>query len=121
MPIMSTKIIVRFKVAMLLAVFWVMLAGCTDDEFGRLGASCLTDDECGANGICLTGNDYPGGFCSYPCGHSSECPQYAACVDTRGGVCLPQCINDKECAPGYDCKTLSFRGSAGKVRVCRGD
>lgn len=111
----------KFKFGLFIALVWLLFAGCTDDQFDRLGASCRVDRDCAEGGICLTGKDYPGGFCSYACGHSSECPQYAACVDTRGGVCLLQCLNDQECAPGYECKNMDFRGSAGKVRVCRGD
>lgn len=115
----------KIKISAFFILFFCALAlgawACGDGEFERFGAECDVDEHCADGSICLRGGDYPGGFCSFPCDHSSQCPVEAACVDKRGGVCLFQCQKDRHCPYDYECKKKSFKGSAGKVRVCMGD
>jgi hypothetical protein len=105
------------------ATFLVLLfaAGCGDDRADSLGAPCSRDAHCGERAFCLEGGDFPGGFCSVPCGHSSQCPDDTACIDKRNGACLFRCRDSSECPSGWRCQDEDLKGSPGRVSVCIGN
>lgn len=81
------------------------------------GAPCAVDAEC-SGGVCLTGEAFPGGFCSSP-GCPSGCPAGSNCSDTGqfGTFCAPECTSDTECREGYGCRREGRRGETPR-RMC---
>jgi hypothetical protein len=113
----------RISPALFAAAFLAIVAGCSasSDVSRELGARCEEQDEC--DDRCLSGQAYPGGFCSASCDRDSDCPAEAACVDVDGGVCLFDCGDAGECAflgSGWQCWSESSHGAAGEVMVCIG-
>jgi hypothetical protein len=108
----------------LLACVVLGVAACGRDEAvsRTLGARCDLAAECDER--CLTGAEYPGGFCSITCDRTDECPSGAYCIADTGqsGVCLFSCARDTDCAflgTGWRCQERDAHPS-GKVMVCRG-
>ena len=96
-----------------------------DDGVSRtLGARCESSRDCDDRCL-LPSNDYPGGICTLSCNRSDECPRDADCVDREGGVCLYQCVDDRDCTflgPNWTCHEDNLREDQNtKVRVCRGN
>jgi hypothetical protein len=87
---------------------------------GLVGGRCIVDGDC--QGRCLRGGDFPGGYCSVPCGTDRDCPEATACIDKEGGVCLLQCRDRADCVdlgPDYTCAGKSSKAVSGlKVAVC---
>jgi len=82
-------------------------------------ARCDRSEEC--NERCLTGTDYPGGFCTIGCARSTECPSDTTCADREGGICLFQCTGNVDCTflgTGWGCKSVDLRGGGIQVMVC---
>ena len=79
-------------------------------EPNPLGAFCTGDADC-ASGDCLTGDHWPGGYCSSGC---DACD--GACGATPDGdKCLTACEADLGCRGGYVCS------DGGCVGPCKGD
>lgn len=104
------------------AVLVVALAGCGGSDVSRtLGARCDVLSEC--NDRCLTGDDFPGGFCSVSCDVTGDCPADAECVDLEGGVCLFSCLEPANCeflGLGWTCAPAAG-AEGGEVTVCIGN
>jgi hypothetical protein len=102
-----------------LAALTALALGCSSSEVSRqLGARCSSVREC--DELCLTGNDYPDGFCSTRCESDDDCPADARCARQQGGRCLFRCSNDDDCAflgSKWDCENEPSASG----RVCRGD
>jgi hypothetical protein len=47
-----------------------------------------------------------------------DCPGGAACVDLKGGVCLPACADDSWCGPSFHCRAKRNRSAPGDSYVC---
>ena len=106
----------------ILAILALALAACQHSDVSReLGARCVSASDCDQR--CLSGGDWPDGFCTIACETDNDCPSDAACLEEEGGVCAFSCVDDRSCAflgPGYTCKERDARGGAGKRMVCRG-
>jgi hypothetical protein len=114
------------RVTLLAAIAAVALGALTpscgvDEPVSRvIGARCDLASECDER--CLTGGDFPGGFCSTTCDLSTTCPRGAACSADQGGVCLFTCVIDRDCeflGIGWRCQQRDGVAS-NKVMVCRG-
>lgn len=107
-----------------LSLIWValfVLSGCGSDVYDGVGARCHADRDCPAPGRCLQGSDFPGGFCSFSCNHSGQCPSGTECIDKKGGACLFQCDGNADCPGGWECSREKLREHGGvRVRVCIG-
>jgi hypothetical protein len=98
------------------------LVACQSSDVSRkLGARCDTNSECAQT--CLSGGDWPGGFCSISCDTDANCPSDARCIDENGGVCAFACAADPDCTflgAGYTCKAVDTHPQGTQVTVCRG-
>jgi hypothetical protein len=103
-------------------VIALALAGCQSLDVSRdLGARCDLVKDC--NERCLTGNGWPGGFCTTTCDTRADCPGNSTCIDEQGGVCAFSCARDGDCSflgAGYTCQALDSHGAGTKVMACRG-
>jgi hypothetical protein len=100
------------------------LAGCgIDSEVSRsIGARCVSSDDC--DDRCLTGPEFPGGFCSLSCDDDADCPGSSICVEREGGVCLYLCEVVADCeflGDGWECVGDAARPGGEDVLVCRAD
>jgi hypothetical protein len=104
-------------------VLVVAIAACQSSNVSRdLGARCDGLADC--NQACLSGEPWPGGFCTTLCDDDLGCPDDAACVEEQGGVCEFRCMGDTDCVflgVGYACTLIDDHGGGLKVMVCRGD
>ncbi|MFN0246982.1 MAG: hypothetical protein ACKV2T_08730 [Kofleriaceae bacterium] len=106
------------------AILVLVLVACGGgrDVDRLLGARCDDDNDCDER--CLgPNNDFPEGLCSYRCEVSDECPPDAWCIDTNGGVCLFDCIDDLDCdflGREWVCRDRDLRNGGGRERVCVG-
>lgn len=106
------------------ALVLVLLTACGGgrDVDRLLGARCSVDSDCEER--CLGPNDdFPDGLCSFQCDVNADCPSDAWCVETNGGVCLYDCIDDTDCdflGPRWVCRDRDLHGSGGSERVCIG-
>jgi cysteine-rich repeat protein len=78
-----------------------------DDGLARDGESCTGNADC-ESGYCLTGTDWPGGFCASFCSREdSLCPGDGNCFAmssyTHAAVCIDGCTSSVECRSGYWC------------------
>ena len=112
----------RWLVAVAVAfavLFGVAASGCGSSDVTRaVGARCASEREC--DELCLTGGDYPDGFCSLRCEDDGDCPGDTRCAREQGGVCLFKCEEDNECeflGEKWDCEGAPNASG----RVCRGD
>lgn len=107
-----------------LAAIALFMSGtaCGGSDVSRtLGARCDELAECSER--CLTGDQFPGGFCSVSCDDDGDCPGDSACVDSEGGVCLFSCVDPADCdflGLGWTCATLD-RTEGGEVTACSGE
>jgi len=85
-----------------------------------VGGDCTVSRECDVDSRCLTGEDFPGGYCARSCDSTDQCPEGSACVAEAGGVCMVSCASSAECRSeeGYDCVELEARGAVGTANVC---
>jgi hypothetical protein len=105
-----------------IALFALILAACGGSDVSRtLGARCDVLSEC--EDRCLTGDPFPGGFCSVSCDVESDCPGSAVCVDSEGGICLFPCTEPTDCdflGLGWSCAAL-VSTEGGEVMACSGE
>jgi hypothetical protein len=111
---------VRFTVVLVLAF------ACQSSDVSRqVGARCDVSSQCDERCLGPDGN-FPGGFCTISCDHSSDCPNDTdtACVDDDGGACLFRCLANSDCTflgAGWVCKPEPERGNSNvQVSVCAG-
>ncbi len=106
---------IRLAAAVLLVS--MLLLGCGKSDVSRtLGARCESEREC--DDLCLTGDDFPDGFCSVSCDSDDDCPDDARCVRHQGGRCLFACDRDEDCeflGDKWECKDESNASG----QVCR--
>jgi hypothetical protein len=86
-----------------------------------VGIACTKQSECGDNGVCLGGSQFPGGYCSESCTgevvtEGDPCPTNSTCVQVSeaSAVCLADCDTKNPCRANYACQTTSD----GKTSVC---
>jgi len=102
-------------------VFALATAACGDDDYAPyaiVGAACRSDFDCAPGVSCETGGDFPDGTCALPCRGHFDCPGNTACIDVKGGVCLPRCNNTLQCRPRYECKDRKDRDGDGQSLIC---
>lgn len=83
-----------------------------------VGAKCSTDIQCGpVHATCLTGESWPGGYCSSTgCSENEPCTDGAVCVSEGGeSYCLRACdeVGENACRAGYRCESVAGH------RACR--
>lgn len=79
------------------------------------GAPCAANDEC-LGGTCLTGDEWPDGYCTHTdCGTSCDSPDAGCVQQGNDSFCAEYCSGDDDCREGYACATAS--GSPGRVCV----
>ena len=111
----------RFELA-----FLVLLLGCGESDVGpegkAVGGRCTADDDCSRR--CLTGGQFPEGYCSQTCTTAKDCPGGSACVAVDGtGVCIAPCHVANDCngfGPGYSCSREARQEGGEGVLVCIG-
>jgi hypothetical protein len=76
---------------------------------GSIGSSCAQPTDC-AEGLCLSSETLPGGYCSKSCGAQvislgDGCPDDAACtqINEATSLCLALCGTLAPCRAGYVC------------------
>jgi hypothetical protein len=110
------------RIVTALAVLVLAACGGGRDVDRLLGAKCDGDSDCEER--CYGPNDdFPEGLCSYQCDVDRDCPSDAWCIDTDGGVCLFDCVDDIDCdflGREWVCRDRDRRGGGGRERVCVG-
>jgi hypothetical protein len=83
--------------------------GATTGGALELGTPCEADSDC-AGGRCLSGEAFPGGYCTAACTASVDCGEGAACINVSlsnpvnaEDLCLVRCKGDSDCRNGYVC------------------
>ncbi|MCG8420406.1 MAG: hypothetical protein MJE77_20935 [Proteobacteria bacterium] len=107
----------------LIAVALAVACSTSSPVSREIGARCQGHDDC--DEMCLSGDDYPDGFCSQSCDKSGDCAGDAICVDIDQGVCLFSCQSAADCeflGPGWTCQAKPSRPAGDtEVNVCVGD
>lgn len=111
--------------ALLLTVS-LLMGACGSDDVGPsghvVGARCTADKDCAKR--CLTGGEFPDGYCSQTCTTARDCPGGAACIGVEGaGVCMVTCHVANDCdgfGPGYLCSRGARQEGGEGVLVCIG-
>ena len=92
------------------------------DCVSRVGSNAGVGTPCSANngcnsGFCIAIADFPGGYCSSPCGgHLGSCEPGSDCYQLESGssFCLAVCTRDAECRDGYGCTIVEQGGDLTK-------
>ena len=99
--------------------------GCGADDVGPrsriVGGRCTTDTDCVKR--CVTGAEFPGGYCTVTCANSNDCPGGSACVASNAGICVATCQVAAHCedyGPGYQCGLATNQAGGAGSRVCLG-
>lgn len=74
-------------------------SGCSS----KIGDSCSSNSDCGANRIC--DRSQPGGYCTTsPC-ERNVCPTEAICIvfENTESYCMKRCSSDSDCRRDYEC------------------
>ena len=115
--------------ALLLGLF--LLSACGDDggpagtagnDSTLVGGPCMSNTECD-QGLCQSGDAFPGSICTLSCGGSNNCPSGSSCAELdRGWVCLVDCMDTADCREQWSCESLIEAGTNGgsTVSVCIG-
>ena len=111
-----------------LAVAAFLLAAtlsCGSDDVGpqshMVGGRCTVDNDCIKR--CVTGMQFPGGYCTVSCLTDHDCPGGATCAGAlngiAGGICLATCQVAADCngyGAGYQCnRQTSQAGGLGAL------
>lgn len=110
----------RSALGMLTGLTLLLAVGCGNgvgNSGAEVGGSCVVSSDCSVLSRCLTGADFPGGYCAASCDSTADCPDGSVCVEQQGGICVVDC---SECRgdDGYSCQDLPARGAGGTVRGC---
>lgn len=110
----------KVLVASILMITGFVLAcgGGGSDE--AVGATCRDDLDCEQR--CMSGGDYPGGFCTLSCRDDRDCTSDSICIAKSGGICLFHCEVDPDCdflGASYVCKDADDVAGV-RVGVCLG-
>jgi len=102
----------------------LFLAACApaSDVSRSVGARCDGTDDCDQR--CLSGADYPGGFCTLDCDDDTDCPDDTVCVVDEGNVCLFPCAENPDCqflGAGWQCLDRPPANGGDPIRVCLGN
>ncbi len=89
---------------------WSKRCGNVDRSLGRYGAPCTQNAQC-ETGLCVTGPDYPGGYCVGFCrGDTKNCASGGICsfepsYQDNFGICFQSCVTSGSCrqAERYNC------------------
>jgi serine protease len=105
------------------ACILLLFVACGHDAGGiddTIGSTCASDRDCDSH--CYLGGDFPSGFCSQSCVTDNDCPSDALCVSESGGVCMFACppFDCSRLGPGWTCRDKDHAGG-GTVNVCSGD
>ena len=111
--------------ALLLTVS-LLVGACGSDDVGpsghAAGARCTADKDCAKR--CLTGGEFPDGYCSQTGTSARDCPGGAACIAVEGaGGCMVTCHVANDCdgfGPGYLCSRGARQEGGEGVLVCIG-
>lgn len=94
----------------------------TGNAEASAGDSCENDWDCEANGRCLTGDAFPGGFCTkLGCDIAGRgCAGGATCTTRRIGIdlCLPGCTIGQGSDPNDPATWLENRGGCPEGQAC---
>lgn len=96
--------------------------GISSDVSRDVGARCESRDDCSERCLLPSAIESPGGFCTLQCVDDSDCPGDAACIDLEGGVCLFSCTDTAGCeflGEGWVCESRAARPD-GEAMVCIG-
>ncbi len=80
----------------------------TDPDAGKqvIGTACKTSDDCGGDNVQCHLSTL-GGYCTYMCGGSIECPSGSICAPAPlsriSGYCMQTCSTVKDCRAGFAC------------------
>ncbi len=92
---------------------------------GAIGATCSVVYTCGGgiDAMCLTGNDWPGGYCSEECSFTNLCSNgnwcYPEGVFGVEGFCVDACTSNANCRSGYTCQQFDgLFGTSGTYKGC---
>jgi hypothetical protein len=98
----------------------LVACGVSSDVTREVGARCEEANDC--DEICLSGRDYPDGFCSVGCRNDDDCPDDTVCVRDEEGTCQVACEEDRNCEYlGADWECVGTRTPNGdEVSACRG-
>ena len=78
---------------------------CTNGGKGKAGDTCSTASDCinaAENPKCITGEDWPGGYCSAECDKNADCYNGGSKVECYQGQCIAKCTYN-EVRSGYQC------------------
>lgn len=100
-------------------------SGCGTDDVGprsrMVGGRCTVAADCVQR--CVTGNDFPGGYCTVSCTANRDCPGGSTCAASNGGVCLATCQVSADCSgygPAYTCGRRLGQSSGAEALACVG-
>ena len=105
---------------MRIIVTLLAIAACNNSPASpSLGDPCASDTDCAHR--CVTGPDFPGGFCTQTCTSDADCGPNGACVNRNNGICLFRCpqINCSFVGDNWRCDNRDAIGG-GQVNVCIG-
>ena len=123
---LAFRLAVRLTVLGLALLATAIIApGCNTDDVGPesrlVGGRCATNSDCIHR--CVTGAEFPGGYCTVSCTNSNNCPSGSACVASNEGICLATCQVVEHCkgyGPDYQCDLLSSQAGGTGSQVCVG-
>ncbi|MFN3201286.1 MAG: hypothetical protein ACE366_22995 [Bradymonadia bacterium] len=72
------------------------------------GEPCVDDDDC-AEGTCLTGPEWPEGYCAVEGCLETGCPDGAVCIEEAEGSFCAQSCGPEDCRFGYACADADGR------------
>lgn len=102
----------------------LLALGCSSEvgnQGDRVGGPCVVSGECHIDSFCLTGTEWPEGYCTASCDADEDCPDGSQCTEREGGICVVSCASDEECRSeeeAYSCMELEARGAGGSVMGC---
>ena len=122
---LADRSIARAFALLVLAVATILPSGCGVDDVGPMsrlvGGRCVTDNDCIKH--CITGTQFPDGYCTVSCAANSDCPGASACVASNGGICLATCQVAADCTdygPGYRCSRQTSQTPGAEPLACAG-